>query len=76
MFGDIRTRPKNYSFVTAEFATGTSAAPIAELAGITPEEAEIVRVKRYYDGRYEVSFPKRSGETGGEPLLPLSKRSA
>jgi AAA ATPase domain len=65
MFGDIRTSPKNYSFVTAEFANGTSEAPIAELAGITPEEAEIVRVKRYYDGRYEVSFPKRSGETGG-----------
>jgi hypothetical protein len=56
-FGEIRENPGDYCFIKAEFATDESAARIAGLARISPEEAAIVQVERYFDGKYLVSFP-------------------
>jgi energy-coupling factor transporter ATP-binding protein EcfA2 len=56
-FGEIRENPGDYCFIKAEFATDESAARIAGLSRISPEEAAIVQVERYFDGKYLVSFP-------------------
>ena len=57
MFGEIREKPKQYRFITAEFATGDRQAEVAESAGINEESARLVRVSRYFDGSYQVEFP-------------------
>mgnify|MGYP003345718610 FL=1 len=57
MFGAIRSVPANYLFIEADFCTGTWAAKIAAKAGVTETEAELVRVARFFDGHYQVTFP-------------------
>ncbi|SOH95233.1 AAA ATPase domain-containing protein [Monaibacterium marinum] len=63
MFGEIRNAPGDYHFVEAEFETGDTGAAVARIAGVTPEEAETVRVSRFFDGHYSVEFPKHSRPT-------------
>ena len=58
MFGEIRDEPGEYCFITAEFETGEHRTEIAQLAGIDEEAADVVRVCRYFDGKYTVRFPK------------------
>lgn len=57
-FGEIRAAPGDYHFIQAEFEAGEAALNIAKAAGITEELASVVRVTRYYDGKYSVDFPK------------------
>lgn len=59
-FGEIRQNPENFAFISAEFSTGSLASRLASLTGMTAEEAEVVRVTRYYDGGYAVEFPRHS----------------
>lgn len=63
MFAEIRESPARFCFISAEFATDTLGPKLAILAGITPEEAEVVRVDRFYDGNYVVSFPRHEHPT-------------
>lgn len=58
MFAEIRSNPGQFCFVTAEFNTAGWSDRLAKSAGISQSEAEVVQVKRYYDGEYEVAFPR------------------
>ena len=58
MFGEIRNAPGDYHFIEAEFDTGASGAAIAQAAGISAEIAKTVRVTRFFDGHYDIEFPK------------------
>lgn len=58
LFGEIRTAPGKYQFIEADFETGASAAMIAAKAGISPDDAAIVRVSRSFDSSYRVQFPE------------------
>jgi hypothetical protein len=59
-FGEIRDAPGDYHFIEAEFQTGEAAKGIAENAGLSKDIASTVKVTRYFDGNYSVSFPKHS----------------
>jgi len=67
MFAEIRENPARFRFISAEFATGPLGPRIATLAGIGPEEAEVVRVDRYFDGGYVFSFPDYEHATTASP---------
>lgn len=67
MFAEIRENPAHFRFISAEFATGAMGARLAAMAGITPEEAEVVRVDRHYNGGYIVSFPHHQHPTTATP---------
>ena len=58
LFQTIRDDPAGFQFVEAEFDAGARAADIARRAGIPEAEAAIVRVARFYDGSYVVTFPR------------------
>ena len=58
MFGEIRNAPGNYHFIEADFDTGASGAGIARAAGVSAEIAETVRVTGFFDGQYDIEFPK------------------
>jgi energy-coupling factor transporter ATP-binding protein EcfA2 len=57
MFGTIRANPGAYHFIEAEFVTGEWARKFAVQAGIPEEAAKVLRVTRYYDGKYYLEFP-------------------
>lgn len=57
-FGAIRRASGDYCFITAEFETGQIAGELSRKAGISPEEASLVSVRRYFDGEYAISFPR------------------
>lgn len=63
MFAEIRENPGRFCFVSGEFATGSFGGRLASMSGITPEEAEVVRVDRYFDGGYVVRFPRHEHPT-------------
>ncbi len=67
MFAEIRENPARFRFISAEFATDSLGPRIAKLAGIRPEEAEVVRVDRYYNGSYVFSFPDHEHATTASP---------
>ncbi len=58
MFGVIRDDPGNFCFIEAEFETVEAAAEIAHAAKIPQEIAKTVHVKRFFDGTYQIRFPK------------------
>lgn len=57
LFGEIRANPTNYKFITAEFETGEFAFKLSLATGTAKEQLDVVRVSRYYDGRYVIYFP-------------------
>lgn len=57
MFGEIRTAPGHYSFIEADFWTEALSVDIAAKAGMLEDAARVVRVTRYFDGKYYVGFP-------------------
>jgi hypothetical protein len=63
MFAEIRENPGSFCFISVEFDLGDVASRFAGSAGITLEEAQVVRVDRYYDGEYKVSFPRHQHHT-------------
>lgn len=67
MFGEIRQSPETFCFITAEFETGPTAEHIATLTSMSREEFGVVQVERYYDGRYEISFPEHRAKTAIDP---------
>jgi len=71
-FGAIRQAPQNYCFITAEFETGPLASELSHKVGITPEEAALVSVKRYFNGEYSISFPRSEGITVADAVDPVA----
>lgn len=67
MFAEIREHPGSYRFISAEFATDALGPRLATLAGIPPEETEVVRVDRHFNGGYIVSFPQHEHATTASP---------
>lgn len=63
MFAEIRENPGRFCFISVEFELGDLAERFASSTGITLEEAQVVRVDRYYDGEYKVSFPRHQHHT-------------
>jgi hypothetical protein len=57
LFGEIRDAPGRYRFIEADFETGARAVAIAQKAGISAQDAAIVRVERFFNGSYRVHFP-------------------
>lgn len=57
MFGAIRNAPGNYHFIEADFWTGVYSSEISTKAGINKDDAQVVRVTRFFDGQYYVEFP-------------------
>jgi energy-coupling factor transporter ATP-binding protein EcfA2 len=78
MFADIRANPGDYCFIEADFYTGSLFTRIARIAGISREEAEVVRVSRYFDGGYAVEFPghKRETQLPATALIELVEKAA
>lgn len=67
MFAEIRADPGRFRFISAEFDTGNLGPRIATLAAIAAEAAEVVRVDRFFDGSYVVSFPRHEHATTASP---------
>lgn len=63
MFAEIRENPGRFCFISVEFELGDLAERFASSTGIALEEAQVVRVDRYYDGEYKVSFPRHQHHT-------------
>lgn len=63
MFGEIRAKPADYPFVTAEFTTDGATDWIAQMAGIASDVVRVVQVTRFFDGHYHVTFPEYKPET-------------
>ena len=58
-FGTMRQAPENFCFITAEFEAGELAKELCGKIEISSEEASLVAVKRYFNGDYSISFPRR-----------------
>ena len=63
MFGEIRANPGEYPFIKAEFRTDYEAERIAQIAGVQPEDVQVVQVTRFFDGKYLIRFPGYVRET-------------
>lgn len=63
LFGQIRAAPDSHPFITAEFTSHSEAETFAQAAGIPKEDVRVVQVIRYFDGHYQVRFPKHTPET-------------
>jgi len=57
MFGAIRNAASDYHFIKADFWTGALSGKISAKTGINEDDAKVVRVTRFFDGRYSVEFP-------------------
>ncbi|HEU4854945.1 MAG TPA: AAA family ATPase [Nitrosospira sp.] len=58
-FGILRQAPENFYFITAEFEAGELAEELCGKLEISSEEASLIAVKRYFNGDYSISFPRR-----------------
>ena len=58
MFADVRGSPGDYRFITAEFETGPLREKLATMTKLDSAQLEVVSIGRYFDGSYELSFPK------------------
>ena len=63
LFGEIRAEPEKYSFITAQFNSEDFADEISKLAELKKMDVEIIQVKRFFDGSYQVRFPNFKRET-------------
>lgn len=57
IFGDIRSNPAGYRFITVELETGELAAQISQMTGFAEARLKKVHVSRSYDSSYQVVFP-------------------
>ncbi len=63
LFTEIRHDPSDYAFIDAEFNTEESATRLGHHAGLSADDASKVRVTRFFNGRYKVTFPCHRQET-------------
>lgn len=59
-FGEIRADPGAYWFIEAEFELGPVADKVAALSGLPLQGRTRVRVRRFHDGHYDLSFPEHA----------------
>ncbi|MGN2248343.1 AAA family ATPase [Frateuria sp. GZRR35] len=58
MFADVRARPGDYLFITADFDASALRDKLVALTNLDAAQLEVVRVGRYFDGGYDISFPQ------------------
>lgn len=58
MFADVRAKPEDFRFVTADFDATSLREKLVALTKLDPAQLDVVSAGRYFDGEYEVSFPK------------------
>ncbi|MCB5364297.1 AAA family ATPase [Pusillimonas sp. CC-YST705] len=63
MFADVRAEPGRFQFITADFDATSLREDLVSLTKVDPTQMEVVRVGRYFDGEYAVSFPQYSPKT-------------
>lgn len=57
MFADVRAKPGEFRFITADFDASSLRDKLATLTKLDAAQLALVRVGRYFDGEYDVSFP-------------------
>ncbi|MGY0620593.1 AAA family ATPase [Lysobacter sp. A378] len=58
MFADVRANPEIFRFITADFDASSISVSLSELTTLDAAQMDVVRVGRYFDGEYDVSFPQ------------------
>lgn len=58
MFADVRAKPEDFRFITADFDATSLREKLVALTKLDPAQLDVVSAGRYFDGEYEVSFPK------------------
>lgn len=58
MFADIRANPGAYRFISAEFDATSLRDKLVALTKLDSSQLEVVRVSRFFDEEYEISFPQ------------------
>lgn len=58
MFADVRASPGDFRFISADFDASSIKEKLVELTKLNAGELAIVRVEKYFDGKYVISFPK------------------
>ncbi|MBO6539871.1 MAG: AAA family ATPase [Rhizobiaceae bacterium] len=59
----VRANPAEFRFIVAEFDCAECADEIANLSGIDRQYTDVVQVSRYFDGNYDIEFPKHQPRT-------------
>lgn len=63
IFGEVRAKPGDFTFIRAEFATGDLATTLAQMTNVPSEQLDIVCVSKRFDGAMCVSFPNYKAVT-------------
>jgi energy-coupling factor transporter ATP-binding protein EcfA2 len=63
MFADVRANPEDFRFISADFDASSLGDKLVELTKLDPAQLEVVSVGRYFDGEFEVSFPRYVAKT-------------
>lgn len=58
MFADIRAKPEEFRFITADFDASSLRDQLSALTKLDVEQLDVVRVGKYFNGAYDVSFPR------------------
>lgn len=58
MFADIRAKPGDFRFVSADFDAGSLRDKLVALTKLDATQLEVVRVDRYFDAKHVISFPQ------------------
>lgn len=63
MFADVRAKPGDFCFITADFDSTSIRDRLIKLTRLDATQLQVVRVSRYFDGKYEISFPQYIPQT-------------
>jgi len=58
MFADVRAKPEEFRFITADFDASALRDRLVALTELDAAQLEVVRIGRYFDGEYDISFPQ------------------
>lgn len=58
MFADVRANPGRFQFIRAVFDATSLRDELVTLTKLHPQQLEVVSVGRYFDEKYDVSFPQ------------------
>ena len=63
LFTAIRAKPEDFRFISADFEVSSLKDKLAELTKLDVAQLAVVRVDRYFNGNYAVSFPQFTRKT-------------
>jgi energy-coupling factor transporter ATP-binding protein EcfA2 len=59
-YAAVKANPGAFKFIEAEFAAPELAPKLAKLTGAPADVLDLLSLSRYFDGEYEISFPKHA----------------